>query len=257
MHHLNSLQRSRREGRAVLRPSRLGLVASLLWALAGPVLAAPVCGPGAHWVDACPAGTDFFPLTDGTHTIEIFGAGTFNLLTSGLTTVWRGAGATVPDHHIDTEMVALQLIGGGLTLTVGDGVADGLCSGPLCSLGRITEQSGDPFLADSFFDIFFEIQGAPLGALGPLHNAVPCHMEAVLDRVPPADQTTYICNQAATGPVLLLDANNQVRGQLLSTTHTITIPEPGNLALTGVALLLLVGLRGRSGLLKAQTLSTC
>ena len=251
MRHLTFAQRSRRAAQALLRPGRLGLLAGLLWALAGSVQATPVCGPAAHWVDACPAGIDFFPLTNGKHTIEIFGLGSFDLLTTGPTTIWRGAGATVPDHHIDTELVALQLIGGGLTLTAGDGVADGLCGGPLCSLGRITEQSGNPFVADSFFDIFFEIQGAPLGALGPLHNAVPCRMEATIDRVPPAALTTYVCNQAATGPVMLLDANNQVAGRLVSTTHQI-IPEPGDLALTGLALLMLVASRGRTGWLTRQ-----
>lgn len=249
MRHLMSQQRSGRVGRTG-RPARwpgwLGLATGLLWALAGSVQAAPVCGPGPHWVDTCPAGIDFFPVTNGVHAIDIFGFGVVNLLTSGPTTVWRGAGTTVPDHHIDTELVALQLVGGGLTLTAGDGVADGLCGGPLCSLGRITEQGGNPFVADSFFDIFFEIQGAPLGALGPLHNNVACHMEAVLDRVPPAAQTTYVCNQTATGPIMLFDTNNIVRGQLLGTSHTI-LPEPGGFALTGLALLVLAGVRGHPG----------
>lgn len=255
MRHLASQPRTCSKGRAAWRPTCLGIAAGLLWALAGPVQAAPVCGPGPHWVDACPTGIDFFPLTKGFHTVDIFGFGVFNLLTSGPTTVWRGAGTTVPDHHIDTEMVALQLSGGGLTLTAGDGLADGLCSGPLCSLGRITEQAGNPMLADSFFDIFFELQGAPLGPLGPLHNNVACRMEAVLDQVPPVAQTTYVCNQAATGPVMLFDANNVLRGQLLGTSHTI-LSEPTGLALAGLALLVLAGLWGRPGRL-TQRPSAC
>lgn len=210
---------------------RLWFLALALFCCVAPAaMAAPVCGPAAHWVDACPGGIDFFPLTDGKHTIEIFGFGTFTLLTSGPTTVWRGPGATVPDHHIDTELVSLQLTGGGLTLIAGDGVADGLCSGPLCSLGRITEQGGNPFLADSFFDIFFEIQGTPFG---PLHNQSGCHMESVIDQVPPGVGTTYVCSGL---PISLFAANNpNPVGQLLSTTHQI-IPEPGTLALLGLAL---------------------
>lgn len=251
MRQLTTQQRTGSAGAHAWRRRWLGLVAGLLWALASPVQAAPVCGPGPHWVDSCPAGIDFFPLTNGVHTIDIFGVGIFTLLTSGPTTVWRGAGSTVPDHHIDTEMVALQLSGGGLTLTAGDGLANGLCGGPLCSLGRITEQGGNPLLTDSFFDIFFEIQGAPLGPLGPLHNSVPCHMEAVLDRVPPAGGTTYICNQLLTGPVLLFDANNVQRGRLLATSHTI-LPEPASLALTGLVLLLLAGLRAGQGRLSQR-----
>lgn len=226
----------------------LGLASLLIWGAVTPAAASSVCGPGAHWIDACPAGIDLFAVTDGVHTVEIFGFGVFNLQTVGPTTVWRGAGLTVPDHHIDTELVSLQLVGGGLTLTAGDGVADGLCSGPLCSMGRITEQSGDPFVADSFFDIFFELQGPPLGPLGPLHNAAPCKMEAVIDRVAPSAGTTYVCSQA-NGPIALLDANNQVRGQLLFTSHTIRLPEPGTMTLAGVALAAMAaGLRRRTRL---------
>ena len=224
----------------------LGLAVAVLLGLVAPATAtaAPVCGVVAHWVDTCPTGNDFFPLTNGVHTIDIFGFGIISLLTTGPTTIWRGSGTTVPDHHIDTELVFLQLVGGGLTLTAGDGTANGLCDGPLCSLGRITEQSGDPTLADSFFDIFFEITGTPFG---PLHNDAPCQMESVIDRVPPAGGTIYICN-TALAPIFLLDANGIQRGQLLSATHeilTTPIPEPGSLALVGVALMAIAGLRRR------------
>ncbi len=217
----------------------------LFWALTASAVAGPVCGPGAHWVDACPGGTDFFPLTMGVHTLEIFGpgGGIFTLNTTGPTTIWRGPGSTSPDHHIDTELVSLQLVGGGLTLNAGDGVGNGMCSTPLCSLGRITEQGGNPMLADSFFDIFFEIQGSPLG---PLHNIVPCKMETVLDQVAPASGTTYVCNQTVTGPVFLYDLGNNQVGQLLSASHTIILPEPASLALVGLALAALAGLRRRS-----------
>ena len=236
----------RSAGRAPWLRRILGLAAVAALQLVAPaqVTAAPVCGPGSHWVDACPGGIDLFPLTKGVHTINIFGVGVFNLLTTGPTTVWRGPGTTLPDHHIETELVALTLTGGGLTLTAGDGMGNGLSDGPLFSPGKITEQGGDSTMADSFFDIFFEIDGLALqqSGLGKLHNNNPCVMEAVLDQVPPKAGTTYVCD--LTNPILLFTAQNQPVGQLLFTSHQI-IPEPGSLALVAVALLAVAGLRRR------------
>ncbi|KKK77320.1 hypothetical protein LCGC14_2854810, partial [marine sediment metagenome] len=55
------------------------------------------------------------------------------------------------------------------------------------SLGAIVEQVGDDTLADSFFDVFFEILGGP----GPMYNHDALTIEAVIDRVPPFN-TTYL-----------------------------------------------------------------
>jgi len=206
-----------------------------------PSAAAPVCGPGTHWADTCPTGFDVLLFTEGEHTILIDNVGTFTLTMNGPTTVWRGAGTTIPDHHIDTEIVSLQLVGGGMTLNAGDGFGNGTCQGPLCSLGRITEQAGDSTKADSFFDVFFELEGTPFGTL---HNDRACRMKAVLDQVPPRALTTYICDFDPFGPVTLLDDQGARRGQLLGANHTILVPEPASLALVGIGLASIFALRG-------------
>lgn len=232
---------------ALTRKSVSAAAAALMAVLAPmPAWSGPACGPGPHWVDSCPAtpanDLDVFTNTTGVHTIELFGLGVFTLTMSGPTTVWRGPGMTTPDHHIETEMVSLQLTGGGLTLVAGDGIANGLNDGPLHSPGRITEQLANPALADSFFDVFFAITGSPLGALGPLHNVVACRMESEIDRVPPRGASYLGCG---TDPVLLVTQSGQVVGRLFNATHRI--PEPSTLALLALAMCAAVGLCRRAG----------
>jgi|GEM_PF-3499819 len=90
------------------------------------------------------------------------------------------------------------------------------------SLGEVEESSNatkgvldlPPFTAtgraDSFFDVFFEIQAGNQ----VFHNAKPLRMQATISHLPPALGETYL--RASTEPVDLLDANEQRTGiQLL------------------------------------------
>ena len=82
------------------------------------------------------------------------------------------------------------------------------------SPGGIDEQVGDPTLADSFFDVFFEIQ---VGGL-TLHNNLAEVVEAVIREIPPIG-STYIAPQA----VALFDENDDQVGVLLAgVSHTPT-----------------------------------
>ncbi|MEK8018587.1 MAG: Calx-beta domain-containing protein [Candidatus Parabeggiatoa sp.] len=151
------------------------------------------CGPGVGWVNGCPSG---FDTANSSGTFEVRGpdcrGNGLKMKLRGPTTIFRGP---EKDDTIQTEMVSLELISGdGFTVRAGDGMGNLENDGPLYSPGAIIEQDSDPALADSFFDVYFEIETpdgfgieTPDGKMlfPMLYNQEPCHMESVIDRVPP------------------------------------------------------------------------
>jgi hypothetical protein len=98
---------------------------------------------------------------------------------------------------IDTEIISMCLTGSGVTLRAGAGQGQGGILGP--SLGAIAEQPGDPEWADSFFDVFFEVN---LGDTMLLYNQNPLRLEADINCVPP--KVSYIkvgCLPLYTSPL--------------------------------------------------------
>ncbi|BAP56252.1 hypothetical protein THII_1955 [Thioploca ingrica] len=133
--------------------------------------APPVCGPGNHWVDKCPAGTD---ITNSTAVVTVVKARNDecledkiveNLFLTGPTEIERQAG--VP-HQIDTEIVSMVLNGSGITVRAG--VNQGITP---ASKGEIVETI--PTEADSEFRVYFEID---VPGIGTLHNIDPHIMRA-------------------------------------------------------------------------------
>lgn len=232
-------------------------VGALLLVAVVPVGAgAAPCGPGPHWIDTCAAGTDFLSTTaivsvdinfddiaditlnlDGPTTIQRQNA-------SDASTNFPGAFGSSLDAHIDaidTEIVALSLTGSGVTLTAGQGLTPGgVFLDP--SLGVVVEDSLDPLVATSFFELFFEVD---LGGGVYLYNHTAHQMQETIDQVPPLSGTHVPPGPAFT---LLYDApvGGTAVAQIITSSHTI-VPEPESGLLVGLGLLGLARLRRISG----------
>jgi len=232
-----------------------------------------MCGPGEDWVDTCESGIDWLNsnayidiwLDYDPETGEPLPAPISKQLKfSGPTHIFRGDPVDAiighpilgdvgeVDGHLDvieTEIFDLHLTGSdGLTLIAGDGMGnleDDQEHPSLYSPGAIFEQTENSMLADSFFKVFFELQGT---ALGPLRNMDAAMLTANrgLAGVPP-DKFTHgpIINPCpggpfpiayCGGPVDLYAAGNDEEfwtdddirvGTLHSEVHEISVPEPG------------------------------
>ncbi|MFH1110199.1 MAG: type II secretion system protein [Planctomycetota bacterium] len=156
------------------------------------------CGGFPHWIDQCPGGFDDMP-TGALVGIDMGGdcEADVSAALNGPAHIARSPshddslfypGLRPIDGHldvIDTEIVAMELTGGGLTLRAGAGFGHGGVLRP--SRGAIAEDPADALLGDSFFDVFFEVD---LGGGHFAYNWIPVRVEADVTCLPP--QVTYI-----------------------------------------------------------------
>ncbi|MEK6797998.1 MAG: hypothetical protein AABZ12_03455, partial [Planctomycetota bacterium] len=145
----------------------------------------PPCPPGGFGQDTLPSGAYAGIDTNGDCIADI------NFVLGGPVTIRkkgpRDDSAQYPglrpiDGHldvIDTEILSMSLTGGGMTLTAGGGLGTFPLQG---STGAIAEDPTDPFVADSFFDVFFEITDG-LGLLA--YNRTPIRVATRIDCLPP------------------------------------------------------------------------
>ena len=181
--------------------------------VSGTCQAATLSGPGGGGGGGCAGGS----CTSGAHMkLEIQGMPPMHITGNGLTTVQRGA--TCPGcgpggrSYFDTEMLSMDLQGSSSIL------------GPFMiresptkqSLGRTTQQTpGVDFPADSFFDVFFEIDSA----IGRLHfGNNPDNLCAITRGYPPTN-SPYL----SMGSHTLYNAADQPVGFVRDLLH-ITLP---------------------------------
>jgi len=179
-------------------------------------------GQVLHAPEGSPKEIDFFPNSEaevilngplGPDTVTMFGPSTVEVDLGSL-----GDADQNNREEVQTEMVQLDLTGsspvyGSLTLRV---------SPTIPTLGEIEETTNNtpgvldipPFTetggADSFFDIFFEVDTAA----GTLHNNVPKHMETMIFHKPPGEGTVYQSPEV----IPLFDQNNLPTAFSIGTT---------------------------------------
>jgi len=232
--------------------------------------AALSCGPGPHWIDGCTS-----PDTDHLNTgavlgLDLPGDGLWpldltqpdvNLVMFGPTTVDRaaasdtstnfpGAFGSSADFHndiIDIELVALSLTGGGITVTAGAGLGNGGVLPP--SKGVIVEDPSDNTLAQSFFDVFFEVD---LGGGLYLYNQIPLTVQSEIDRVPPNAAYHHVITSPI--PLYLGFANigdpDFIFANLVTAQHIV--PEPSTAVLLGLGVLGLLSMLRRGAVVSTR-----
>ncbi|MCO6450513.1 MAG: hypothetical protein J5I90_06955 [Caldilineales bacterium] len=163
-----------------------------------------------------PAGEDTF--NSGAGLLVQLASGGVELLTlnSGPTTVKRGDPTDNADDRstIDTEIVSMSLTGQA-PLPLGPVM---LRESPTrASTGKTTQRTpGTDFPADSFFDVFVELDSN----LGTLHHDLPVPMEAVINDIPPIMDVYRTLEQQQ---IPILTEQNVPVGMLLRAVH-VPIP---------------------------------
>jgi len=167
-----------------------------------------------------PAGLDYMDPTTATIELEIIDMFNEVLTFEGPTTVSRSDPYDPGDGRIkiDTEIVSMELT----KTSVNIGEIMIIESPSKESSGAVQQlSSGEDFPADSFFDVYVEIQ-TPFGTL---HNDDPVFMYATIHSIPPWG-STY---ESLPEPIPVKDEENNIVGFIKHVSHKIPPPSVGGI----------------------------
>lgn len=153
--------------------------------LAAAFIVAIVALPGAARAVYPPEGQDYFESRAQVFVTPVPGCATdvilLDVVVEGPTLVRRSAPTVLPSGqpHIDTEIVSMSLTStGGPPITINE-------DPDRPSTGAVTAQDpGTDFPADSFFDVFVEVDIGFLPGV-TFENIAPVHMQSVIYSLPP------------------------------------------------------------------------
>jgi len=161
-----------------------------------------------------PAGSDTMSSTTATIEVEITGMFTETITAKGPTTVSRSNPYDPGDGRIkiDTEIISMNLVGSSAYI----GPITIIESPSKKSNGTIQQKTaGIDFPADSFFDVYIEIQTV----IGTFHNDDPKRMSAIIYQIPP-----YGSIYEGPQTIPLKNATDYTIGFIKSTRHTVEHP---------------------------------
>lgn len=177
-----------------------------------------------HMYEDYPAGIDIMDPTTAVLGLEIIGVGVETVMVNGSTSVNRSNPYDPGDGHwkIDTEIISMNLEG--TSALVGEITI--IESPTRASNGTIQQQvAGEDFPADSFFDVFVEINTTLPFPLSTLHTDEPLPMDAVIFSIPPWE-AIYIPPDPPI-EIPLKDQNGKIVGFITHVAHEIppAVPE--------------------------------
>ena len=187
----------------------------------------PSVGPGANWLQFTRQTNDFLTVgllvtmdwnSDGTGDEVVFLEGDASIFVGDY---------DEPSDSVAIEVGEFDMFGtstlGPVHIRTGDVDANNMVDGPLHLGGQFVQDPMDPTLADSFFDVFLELDVGNVLSGGPpdpstvLTNTAPIRVEASVDRLTATGLPYQMTNAS---PVPLFDVGSAQQAQIVDMRFT-------------------------------------